>query len=119
MSSSIHKFFVISGLLALLHAAYSAAQHRTYVRLTEQEFTVLPADILLQCLAGLILTIYGVVNVAGSFRDIRAAGDTENKTWETSQNRPSFYIFNHRGRHLFGGDYDDSECDTQDYIEDQ
>lgn len=30
-------------IAALLHAAYSAAQHRLYLRLTEQPFTALPA----------------------------------------------------------------------------
>merc|ERR1712071_442203 len=38
------KYLLISGICLLLHAAYSAAQHRTYLRLTEQEFTSLPSD---------------------------------------------------------------------------
>ena len=98
------KLFVFAGLITLLHAAYSAAQHRSYLRLTEQEFTFLPADILIQCLAGLMITCYGIVRVVGEFREIKTASDMESKTWETLSNRPSFYAFSHRGRQLFRHD---------------
>ena len=101
MSISIDKIFVCVGLLSLAHAAYSAAQHRAYLRLTEQEFSKLPADILLQSLAGLLITCYGVVKVIGSFRLIRAAGDSDKKSWDSACNRQSFYTFQHRGRALF------------------
>lgn len=104
MAFNFDKFCVSIGLLALAHAAYSAAQHRTYIRLTEQEFTVLPVDILLQCLASLILTCYGLVRVVGSFRDIMVSGDLDKKMWENVGNRASFYTFNHRGKALFGVD---------------
>ncbi|RUS85423.1 hypothetical protein EGW08_006814 [Elysia chlorotica] len=96
-----HKFSVILGLLALAHAAYSAAQHRTYIRLTEQEFTMLPQDIFLQCILGLLLTCYGVVNVAGNFREIKASAEQDNKTWEMLGNRQGFNIFNHRGKSFY------------------
>ncbi|GFS08722.1 membrane magnesium transporter 1-like [Elysia marginata] len=96
-----HKFSVILGLLALAHAAYSAAQHRTYIRLTEQEFTMLPQDIFLQCILGLLLTCYGVVNVAGNFREIKASAEQDNKTWEMLSNRQGFNIFNHRGKAFY------------------
>lgn len=102
MSFSADKFFVVVGLMMLAHAAYSAAQHRGYLRLTEQEFTTLPLDILIQCLAALIFTCYGIVRVVGEFKEIKASAELEKKTWETLCNRPAFYTFNHRGRALFG-----------------
>ena len=95
------KFFVGLGLIALAHAAYSAAQHRTYLRLTEQEFTTLPFDIVLQCLAGLVITCYGIVRVVGQFKSIKASADMERKTWDSISNRPSFVTFSHRGQKLF------------------
>ncbi|KAK7090605.1 ER membrane protein complex subunit 5-like [Littorina saxatilis] len=95
------KYCVIFGLVALAHAAYSSAQHRTYLRLTEQDFTMLPLDILVQCLLGLLLTCYGVVQVAGSFKEIRASSEQENKTWDMLSNRGGFNIFNHRGKAMF------------------
>ncbi|KAK3584747.1 hypothetical protein CHS0354_002266 [Potamilus streckersoni] len=96
-----HKICVIVGLVALAHAAYSAAQHRAYLRLTEQEFTRLPWDILVQSLASLVLTCYGVVHVAGKFKEICASAELDNKTWDTLSNRQAFYSFNHRGRALY------------------
>ena len=102
MASSADKLFVLGGLLVLAHAAYSAAQHRGYLRLTEQEFTTLPLDILLQSLAALILTCYGIVRVVGDFKEIKASAELERKTWETLCNRSSFYTFDHRGKALFG-----------------
>ncbi|XP_002733118.1 ER membrane protein complex subunit 5-like [Saccoglossus kowalevskii] len=99
MATSSHAF-VIVGLLSLAHAAYSAAQHRAYLRLTEQEFTSLPSDIVLQCLISLLITIYGVVHLAGNFREIKAAAELENKSFDTASNRPSYYMFMHRGKVL-------------------
>lgn len=98
---NFHKFCVFVGLLAMAHAAYSAAQHRTYLRLTEQEFIGLPLDIMVQCFVGLLLTCYGVVHVAGSFREIRASAELDSKTWDMISNRQSFYSFNHRGKALY------------------
>lgn len=101
MASFLHKFCVTFGLIALAHAAYSAAQHRTYLRLTEQEFTTLPQDIFVQCIFGLIMTYYGVVHVAGAFKEIRASAELESKTWDMLSNRQSFFVFNHRGKSMF------------------
>lgn len=46
------------------------------------------------------MVMYGVMYIAGDFREIRAVVDLESKTWETTRNLPSFQIFNHRGKHL-------------------
>lgn len=100
MSSSVHKLIITVGFMSLLHAAYSAAQHRSYLRITEQQFTSLPFDIILQGIVSLFLTMYGVMAVAGDFKEIRATVDLEEKSWETLRNLPSFYVFNHRGRAL-------------------
>lgn len=42
--------------------------------------------------------MYGVLYIAGDFKEIKASADLENKTWDTFRNIPSFYIFNHRGK---------------------
>lgn len=104
MGFNLDKLCVSIGLLTLAHAAYSAAQHRTYLRLTEQEFVSLPLDVVLQCLFALLATCYGLVRVTGSFRDIVAAGDLDKKMWENVGNRASFFTFNHRGKVLFGAE---------------
>ncbi|XP_071478200.1 ER membrane protein complex subunit 5-like [Diadema setosum] len=99
MAGSSH-FIVLFGIIGLAHAAYSAAQHRSYLRLTEQEFTRLPTDIFVQCIVSLLITCYGVINVAGKFREIRATVELETKSMDTLGNRPSFFTFSHRGQVL-------------------
>ncbi|XP_031825349.1 ER membrane protein complex subunit 5 [Nomia melanderi] len=99
-ATTVHKFITFLGLVSTLHAAYSAAQHRSYLRITEQEFTTLPIDILIQGIVSLFMVMYGVMYIAGDFKEIRAVVDLENKSWETLRNLPSFQVFNHRGRYL-------------------
>ncbi|XP_014251709.1 membrane magnesium transporter 1 [Cimex lectularius] len=100
MTKNCHKTITFVGLFFLFHAAYSAAQHRSYLRITGQEFTSLPLDILLQGIVSLFITMYGVMYIAGEFKEIRATVELQAKSWETQRNLPSFYIFNHRGRVL-------------------
>jgi len=100
-SINMSKILVIVGLVSLVHSAISAAQHRSYLRLVEQDFSgLLPLDILLQAVVSLMVTMVGVVNSSGTFKEIRALDDSKYKSMETIVNRPSFYTFNHRGRLL-------------------
>ncbi|XP_051166885.1 ER membrane protein complex subunit 5 [Leptopilina boulardi] len=96
--TSAHKILIFVGFLSVIHAAYSAAQHRSYLRITEQEFTTLPIDIIIQGILSLFVVMYGVMFIAGDFKEIRAVVDLENKSWETLRNLPSFQVFNHRGK---------------------
>ncbi|KAM8982111.1 membrane magnesium transporter 1 [Sarcophilus harrisii] len=101
MATSLWKGLVGLGLFALAHAAFSAAQHRSYMRLTEKEDEDLPVDIVLQTLMAFAVTCYGIVHLAGEFKDMDATSELKNKTLDTLRNHPSFYVFNHRGRVLF------------------
>jgi hypothetical protein len=57
-------------------------------------------QILTQGIVSLFVAMYGIIYIAGDFKEIRATVDLENKSWETVRNIPSFYIFNHRGKAL-------------------
>lgn len=94
------KYLITIGLISLVHAAFSAAQHRSYLRLVEEEFTNLPLDIVIQALVSLFVTMIGIVNVCGEFKEIKALDDLKGKSLDVIYNRPSFYVFNHRGRFL-------------------
>ncbi|CAH0404561.1 unnamed protein product [Chilo suppressalis] len=96
--SSFHKIIVFVGYISLFHSAFSAAQHRSYLRITSQEFTTLPLDIVVQAVASLFAVMWGVLNIAGNLREIPAAAELNTLTWETQYNMPSFAIFNHRGK---------------------
>nr|XP_025036652.1 membrane magnesium transporter 1 [Pelodiscus sinensis] len=78
-----------------------AGGDRSYMRLTEKEDETLPIDIVLQTLLAFALTCYGIVHIAGEFKDMDATSELKNKTFDTLRNHPSFYVFNHRGRVLF------------------
>lgn len=97
----IGRILVFFGLAAILHAGYSAVQCRTYYKLLEEEFPGLPSDVCIQCIVGLIIGCLGVAHMAGEFKEIRAAAEMANKSWESFGNRPSFYTYSHRGKMLF------------------
>lgn len=101
MAKIIHKILLLVGFVCLIHGGISAAQHRSFIRLTEQELDSLPIDIVLQTIFGLFLTSWGVLIATGDFKDIQANSDIKSKSFETVSNRPSFYIFNHRGKTLY------------------
>lgn len=67
------------------------------MRLNELDFICLPHDITIQALISLFIIMYGVLHVAGDFKEIKASAELENKSWETFRNIPSFYTFSHRG----------------------
>lgn len=72
---------------------------RTYLRITEQEFSHLPLDIIIQAVVSLAIVVHSVLAIVGEFKEIRAAIDLQEKSWETLA-CSSFYIFNHRGKSL-------------------
>uniref|UniRef100_A0A914N347 Membrane magnesium transporter n=1 Tax=Meloidogyne incognita TaxID=6306 RepID=A0A914N347_MELIC len=87
-------------ILSLAHCAYSAAQHRSYLRLIGQPFTCLPLDLLFQTIISLLIAMISTAFVVGEFQPIRADFLTSKKSWDTIGNCPSFYIFDHRGKCL-------------------
>lgn len=108
----IGRILVFFGLAAILHAGYSAVQCRTYYKLLEEEFPGLPPDVCIQCIIGLIIACLGVARMAGEFKEIRAAAEMANKSWESFGNRPSFYTYSHRGKNLFlGNEVSYPSCD--------
>ena len=104
MSSASHKTVLLVGLIGLMHAAYSAAEWRGAARMMEGD-PMLPLDIVLQTFIFLLVTMLGVIHIAGEFKEIRATVELEQQTWENLRNRPSFYTWAHRGR-VFSPDYE-------------
>lgn len=98
----LSKFWLVLGLCSLLHSAFSAAQYRSYLRVSEQKFTgSLPMDIVVQAFVSLILTLYSVVSIYCNFKVIFANDDYVTKSYgNVFSTPPSFIRFNHRGRIL-------------------
>lgn len=103
------RLLLALGLIGLCHAAYSATQHRNYLRLTESDFTALPGDILVETFLSLLACCFGIISISTKFKPIQITSEWENKTWDNVANRTSFYSFNHRGKFLFS---DNSETRT-------
>lgn len=55
-------------------------------------------QITIQAIVSLFVIMYGVLYIAGDFKEIKASADLENKSWDTFRNVSSFYVFNHRGK---------------------
>ncbi|RDD47655.1 Membrane magnesium transporter 1-B [Trichoplax sp. H2] len=98
---TVARFLILFGILGVFHSAYSAVQHRTYAKLTEQNVANTPIDILVECLTGFIVCTIGVVIISGSFREISATAELNDRPSENFTNRQSFYTFNHRGQILY------------------
>jgi hypothetical protein len=88
------------GLLILLHSAYSAVQYRSLLRDFGRDFTGLPLDILLECFLAIMVCSWGVLNLSGSFKPIKATIATTQRTFDMTNHRQDFAIFQHRGRHF-------------------
>ena len=85
-------------IATLFHAAYSVAEWRSLTR--SSDGLPIPLDITVQTCFGLFLAMVSVLYIAGEFREIRASVELSAKSWETMSNRPSFYVYNHRGKSL-------------------
>lgn len=109
--SAIFKFLLGLALVVLLHAAYSVAEWRSLTRRSSQQSSEsggedagtvheqgMPLDITIQTVLAFALAMVCVLQIAGDFKEIRAGIEMGKKTWESARNRPSFYVYNHRGK---------------------
>ncbi|KAK1429482.1 hypothetical protein QVD17_11691 [Tagetes erecta] len=86
----------VLAVLMLLHAAYSTIQYRALIKITEDEFTGPPFEVLVELILVLILSLFAGLTVPGNFRSILPDSD-ENRVVSLPSNM-NFMIFNHRGR---------------------
>ncbi|CAK9140793.1 unnamed protein product [Ilex paraguariensis] len=69
--------FVIGvlGVLILSHAAYSTIQYRALLKITEEEFSGPPINVVLELIFGLILCVWAALTVPGKFLSILPDSD--------------------------------------------
>ncbi|PWA35129.1 Magnesium transporter [Artemisia annua] len=66
------------GILAitmLLHAAYSTIQYRALLKITEDEFTGPPYEVMVELMLVLILSLFAGLTVPGNFKSILPDSD--------------------------------------------
>ncbi len=99
---------LLASICLMFHAAYSAAEWRSYARKSFSESesgqNSMPLDIVLETVAGLLLAMFAVLKIGGPFKEIRASVELSQKNWENVRNRQSYYVYSHRGK-AFSPDY--------------
>ncbi|CAL1382159.1 unnamed protein product [Linum trigynum] len=86
----------VIGVLILGHAAYSTIQYRSLLKITEEEFSGPPMEVVLELLVGLLFCMWAALTVPGKFLSVHPHSD-ENRVVSLPEN-VDFMIFNHRGR---------------------
>nr|CAH8876474.1 unnamed protein product [Trichobilharzia regenti] len=76
---SASRAALVVGLCGLVQAAFSAAQHRSYIHLTGQEYSSLLIHILVQTVLSFIVVCISLVGLAGNLREIEAAAEFREK----------------------------------------
>ncbi|KAI3472290.1 hypothetical protein Pfo_029805 [Paulownia fortunei] len=87
----------VVGVLILSHAAYSTIQYRSLLKITEEQFSGPPINVVMELVAGLVLCMWAALTVPGKFLSILPI---QMRTGEvvTLPANLDFMIFNHRGK---------------------
>ncbi|RYR03462.1 hypothetical protein Ahy_B06g082437 isoform B [Arachis hypogaea] len=86
----------VFGVLILFHAAYSTIQYRGLLKITEEEFSGPPFNVVTELSLGLVLCMWAALTVPGKFLSIHPDSE-ENRIVSLPANL-DFMIFNHRGK---------------------
>ncbi|KAJ6381743.1 hypothetical protein OIU77_030420 [Salix suchowensis] len=83
MGFSVGFVIGLIGVLILSHAAYSTSQYRGLLKITEDEFSGPPFNVVVELIVGLVLCMWAALTVPGDFLSIHPHSD------ENSLNFPS------------------------------
>ncbi|MED6175436.1 hypothetical protein PIB30_078295 [Stylosanthes scabra] len=88
----------VFGVLILFHAAYSTIQYRGLLKITEEEFSGPPFNVVIELSLGLVLCMWAwaSLTVPGKFLSIHP--DSEKNRIVSLPANLDFMIFNHRGK---------------------
>ncbi|TMW91540.1 membrane magnesium transporter [Solanum lycopersicum] len=86
----------VIGVLILSHATYSTIQYRALLKITEEEFSGPPIDVVIELIVSLVLCLWAAMAAPGNFKSIHPQSE-ENRVVALPANL-DFMIFNHRGK---------------------
>ncbi|KAH0632535.1 hypothetical protein KY284_035321 [Solanum tuberosum] len=86
----------VIGVLILSHATYSTIQYRALLKITEEEFSGPPIDVVIELIVSLALCLWAAMAAPGNFKSIHPQSE-ENRVVALPANL-DFMIFNHRGK---------------------
>ncbi|KAJ1730487.1 hypothetical protein LPJ61_002983 [Coemansia biformis] len=97
---SAAKGIAVAAFLSMLHAGYSAREHLLYCKSIGRHDHSLPVDIVLECLVSLAVMTVALVVGVGKLKPISYEAEMKRYSIDGVFSRPSFQVFNHRGRML-------------------
>lgn len=86
----------IVGVCVLLHAAFAVSRYRDTLKLTQEEFQGLPANLLSEILFGTIISLLGGYLLAGDLKPCMISGKPP--SMDAFSFRSDFISFNHRSK---------------------
>mmetsp|Transcript_14013 Transcript_14013/g.16974 ORF Transcript_14013/g.16974 Transcript_14013/m.16974 type:complete len:110 (+) Transcript_14013:105-434(+) len=98
MFFQFESFVTFLGFCVLAHAAYATIQYRHELKLHGQEFEFVSSSVVVELLAGVAISFYGVLKVAGELNPILSS--MTEQCPEQLDFRPDFMNVNHRSRAL-------------------
>ncbi|KAI9326079.1 transmembrane protein 32-like protein [Obelidium mucronatum] len=104
MSEFVGGIVLLVSLALIGHSGLSAVERKYYLSFAKsvhsQADTSLPIDITLECLLGLLLSIFGAVLYAGEFQEVKMDKEISKRTMDILGMTPSFKSVRHRGSRL-------------------
>ncbi|CAN4117105.1 unnamed protein product [Withania somnifera] len=88
----------LTGIVILSHATYSTIQYRGLLKITEEEFSGPPINVVIELIVSLVLCLWAAMAAPGNFKSIHPQSE-ENRVVALPANL-DFMIFNHRGKIL-------------------
>ncbi|KAJ2629732.1 hypothetical protein GGF44_004213 [Coemansia sp. RSA 1694] len=94
------KAIAVVSFLFMLHSGYSAREYLLYSKSIGRQNLSLPVEIVLECLIALAVMTVALVVGVGELKPISYESEMKRYSIDGMYSRPSFQVFNHRGRFL-------------------
>ncbi|KAJ2049357.1 hypothetical protein GGI08_005764 [Coemansia sp. S2] len=94
------KAIAVVSFLFMLHSGYSAREYLLYSKSIGRQNLSLPIEIVLECLVALAVMTVALVVGVGELKPISYEAEMKRYSIDGMYSRPSFQVFNHRGRFL-------------------
>uniref|UniRef100_A0A7S0WFD4 Membrane magnesium transporter n=1 Tax=Chlamydomonas leiostraca TaxID=1034604 RepID=A0A7S0WFD4_9CHLO len=96
MRFSLGGLFTVLGFAALLHTTYGVIKHRALLKLLQEEFTTLPAALMMELAIASGLCVMGAFLLAGSLKVVMSSKQTISS--DMGSMRMDFVAFGTRAR---------------------
>lgn len=96
MGSRLGGVSALLGFGMLLHATYAVSTYRDFLKLTQEEFTALPLNVVLEVACGVVICCLGATLLSGSLKPIYLEQGPQSV--DCGSVRPDFMCFSTRAK---------------------